>query len=163
MEMKVRCLYRNFLLGTLIMTSKSLILKGWRRFHSLVFIFYCQQVHAYGFEIQNLPIGKSVTLPRPATTLVPLDSRVRLTATDHQQSVKFTSVSSKGTGGPFKLAIYDSLSEKVRYVNLKPGTSVLYHFQGINTIQILPTVSGNKTKSKGQLQIESNKPLGVGR
>lgn len=122
-----------------------------------------QLLAAYGFDIMQLPAGKSVTLPRPATTLVPLDSEVRLTATDHGQSVKLSSVANMGKGAPFSVAIYDSLSEKARTVTLSPGGSVLYQFLGINTIRILPKIPKAKNPSGLRLQIESNKPLGISR
>ena len=35
-----------------------------------------------GFHLDRLPQGKNVTIPRPATTFVPLSSSVNLTATD---------------------------------------------------------------------------------
>ena len=113
------------------------------------------------FEISELPPGKSVTLPHPATTLVPLDTKVRLTATDRQQTLKLTSVSSKK---PFTLAIYDSLSEKVRYIKLRPGASMVYSFKGMNTIQVVPVKPKKERFSRqARLKVESNRPLGIGR
>lgn len=115
------------------------------------------------FDLGELPKGKSVTLPRPATTLVPLTSKVRLTATDRQQTVKLTSTARSGRSQSLVLAIYDDLSDKVRYVKLKPGGSMIYSFRGMNTIQIVPKLTAKNTNlNQARLKVESNRPLGVG-
>ncbi|SMF30191.1 hypothetical protein [Pseudobacteriovorax antillogorgiicola] len=125
---------------------------------------FCWTPLAEAFEISQLPRGKSVTLPRPALTLVPLDTKVRLTSTDRQQTIKLTSVSKRGRSIPFTIAIYDNLSEKVRYVKLKPGGSMVYSFRGMNTIEVVPLVPKQASNaSHARLQVESNRPLGIGR
>ena len=126
-------------------------------------IFWGPGSVTYAFDLKELPLGKSVTLPRPAITLIPLTSKARLTATDRQQTVKLTSVAKSGRGIAFTLAIYDDLSEKVRYVKLKPGGSMIYSFLGINTIQVVPMLpKGSRKYSHARLKVESNRPLGVG-
>lgn len=117
---------------------------------------------ATSFDIKDLPHGKSVTLPHPATTLVPLNGQVILTATDNQQTVKISSVRSRGGRGvQVRIAIYDSLSEKVRYLDLKPGGSIVYAFKGLNQIRIAP-IAPKRFPADARLKIQSNKPLGIG-
>ena len=80
-----------------------------------------------------------------------------------QQTVKLTSTARSGRSQSLVLAIYDDLSDKVRYVKLKPGGSMIYSFRGMNTIQIVPKLTAKNTNlNQARLKVESNRPLGVG-
>ncbi len=123
---------------------------------------FATSIYANGFDLNELPLGKSVTLPTPAKTKIPVESRVRLTATDHQQTLKLTS-QGNGKWTNIKVAIYDQNSEKVRYVNLAPGASIVYNFKDLRPIQIIPTRFKNKRTGNVWLSVESNRPLTIGR
>ena len=113
-----------------------------------------------GFYLERLPKGKNVTIPKPATTFVPLSSRVMLTATDMPQSVSFRPVNvGSGPTRPIRLSIYDRSSERVQYIDVKPGTPFLYTFRELGTITVVPESTG--ADGSLSLQVESNKPLEI--
>lgn len=119
---------------------------------------------AGGFHIDRLPKGKSVTIPRPATTYIPLMSRVVLTATDMPQTVSFKPINlKKGPVNPLKLSIYDQGSTRVQYVNVSPSTPFLYAFKTLSAITIIVEEQPNQARSSdgAVLQVESNKPLDI--
>lgn len=114
------------------------------------------------FHIDRLPKGKSVTIPRPATTLVPLTSRVVLTATDMPQTISFKSINTKkGPVSALRLSIYDAGASRVQYVDVSPTTPFLYAFKELASITVI--VEGNKggVIDGSTLQVESNKPLDI--
>ncbi|NRA63848.1 MAG: hypothetical protein HRU19_05160 [Pseudobacteriovorax sp.] len=117
---------------------------------------------AQGFNLHDLPKGKSVTLPHPATTLVPLGSPVRLTATDRSQTLKLSGRSAKNLyWKAFTVAIYDQNSEKVRYIKVDPKSAMVYSFKNYTPIQIIPMA--NAASGDVFLRVESNKPLTIAR
>ena len=74
-----------------------------------------------GFYIERLPEGKDVTLPIPATTIVPLSKRILLTSTDMPQSVSFKSINvGSGAKASIRVAIYDSKAKRVHYADIRP-------------------------------------------
>lgn len=112
------------------------------------------------FKLNDLPVGKSVTLPHPALTLVPADQSVTLTSTDMPQTIKMT-IDKANRKASVKVAIYDSHGDVVRYLNVATGVSTLYSFKALSSIRLVPQEKGHK---KGvHLLIESNKPLGITR
>lgn len=115
------------------------------------------------FHLDRLPKGKSVTIPRPATTLVPLTARVVLTATDMPQTVSFRSINvKKGPVSALRLSIYDKDSDRVQYVDVSPSTPFLYAFKELASITVI--VESGKTGGVidgATLQVESNKPLDI--
>jgi hypothetical protein len=118
------------------------------------------QGKAQGFYLERLPKGANVTIPRPATTIVPLTARVQLTATDMPQSLSFKPVDvNGGTPRPIRLSIYDRRSERVQYVELKPGTPFLYTYRELGSITVIPQAAGGSNAMA--LQVESNKPLEI--
>ena len=102
------------------------------------------------FDIDRLPKGADVTIPRPATTLVHPGGRAVLTATDIPQTLSFKPVN----GRSLKLSIYDPSAQRVQYVDLQPGTPFLYNFKDLGSITVLPEGSTS-------LQVESDKPLQI--
>lgn len=120
------------------------------------------------FDVTSMPQGSQVTLPRAAKILAPLSVPVRLSSTDSPQTVSLGS-QTKGAGkiSPFKIAIHDPRQDRVRYVDIKPGASVLYTFRGLSTIQIIPQISATQrtaiNMNQMRLRIESDKPVNISR
>lgn len=115
-----------------------------------------------GFHLDRLPQGKNVTIPRPATTFVPLSSSINLTATDTPQTVSLKPINLK-TGGlvsGLRVSIMDRESGKLQYIELQPGLPFLYNFKDLGSITVIPQASG--VASQGlSLQVESDKPLEI--
>lgn len=113
------------------------------------------------FHIDRLPKGKNVTLGRPATTVVPLDQRIQLTATDIPQSISFRAVNTEnGAAQTIKISIFDGEAERVKYVDVKPGTPFLYTFKELGAITVIPKGTGPVAHGLS-LQVESDKPLEI--
>lgn len=114
-----------------------------------------------GFSLERLPKGKNVTMPRPATTYVPLTARVVLTGTDMPQTLRFMPVNlSQGTIRSLRLAIFDQNSERVQYVRVSPDTPFLYPIKDLAPITVIAEAIAGVTEGL-QLQVESDKPLDV--
>ena len=118
---------------------------------------------AKGFDINVLPRGSSVTLPQPATILVPLDTRVTLSATDSPQSLKLTAHNrNKHKATQLEVAVYDPNSERVRYLTIKPDVPYVYSFKGLSSIMIITKAKTTlSTRSQHVLHIESDKSLTI--
>jgi hypothetical protein len=113
------------------------------------------------FDILQLPKGASVVRPHPASTLVPLHVKVRVTATDRKQILKIGAISSNGSTQAVNLAIYDRYQPRVKYLSVKPGSFVLYSFKNLNTLQLVPQNSKDPALRQTRLLLESNRPMGV--
>lgn len=146
------------------MSFGNFFFKGlWGAFGLLVF---SGLVMAGDFQLTSLPRGKSVTLPRPATTLIPLTEAATLSSTDKSQTLKFSSISvSGGKADPIKISIYDKHSEKPRHLVVKAGSPMVYTFKGLSSIRIQTATigAGLKTSKSTKLRVESNRPLGIAR
>jgi hypothetical protein len=116
------------------------------------------------FALDRLPKGKSVTIPRPATTLVPINARVQFKATDMPQSLSFVAVNTEGgRTAAIRLAIYDKHADRVSYATIVPGTPFIYPFHAIDPITVIPEtrdLTGADLVNL-RLQVESNKPLEI--
>lgn len=114
------------------------------------------------FQVVSMPKGREVTLSSSVLTQIPLATRVTLTATDSPQSLKLSSLH-QGGGIPcsVQVAIFDRLSDRVRYVMIPPNGSLVYKFKGLSSIVVAPKGIGNGDVSKTLLQINSDKPLSV--
>ena len=84
------------------------------------------------FDILELPEGASVTLPSPATTLVPLSTFYRVTPTDKAQVFRISSTSKCAV----KIQVYDKTSDEVKTANLKSGESMIYRFERFNGVRV---------------------------
>jgi hypothetical protein len=120
------------------------------------------------FDINELPVGRNVTLLKPATTVVPLATRTTLGATDLPQMLKFEVIADVGNQpNSIRVAIYDSTRERVRYIDIKPGVPFVYSFSDLDTVLVIPQIpkeaSNLPSYRSTKLQIESDKPLSVGR
>lgn len=122
--------------------------------------------HADQFNVDEMPIGAEVTLPGAATTMAPIESRLKLGSTDTPQTVSIVPVpQAGGTSVPVVLSIFDSKQDRVKYVKIFPGAPFLYSFKGLSTITLstdLPTAAG-ASKQAVRLKLESDKPLTVTR
>ena len=116
-----------------------------------------------GFMLSTLPAGKSVTIPRPATTIVPITSRVMLTGTDLPQSISFRAMSTaSGASQPLRISIYDRNANRVKYIDITPGTSFLYSVKDLATITVIPDIRGREMEARNlALVVESDKPLEI--
>jgi hypothetical protein len=113
------------------------------------------------FDILQLPKGASVVLPHPASTLVPLNLKVQVSATDRKQILKIGAVSASGSTQTVDLAIYDRYQSRVKYLKIKPGSFVIYAFKNLNTLQLVPQNAKAVGLQGTRLLLESNRPLGV--
>lgn len=115
------------------------------------------------FSIEDLPKGKSVTLPHQSRSVMELPGQLRLRATDHNQTVKFYSHHRSGNKRPIKLSLYDSKSAEVRHVTLKATSPVIYHLNAHQSLrvraEVLAGVSADASNSMMSLVLESNRPL----
>ncbi len=113
--------------------------------------------------LEQLPVGKSVTLPKPATTSMSGTHSVKLTSTDLPQTVKLTAYSTHNAPvPPFKVAIYDPFQDRVQYVEINGKTPVLYTFHALGTINVVPKL-GKAFANAVRLRVESDKPLEITR
>lgn len=114
------------------------------------------------FDLERLPIGKNVTFPRPATTIVPALARVQLTGTDMPQSLSLKAVGAQGGSlgdGVLRISIYDPNADRVIHTEIHKDTLYLYHLRDLRPILVLTEGGDHRLK----LQVESNKPLDIGR
>ena len=109
------------------------------------------------FDITVLPHGKSVTLPRPATTLVPMETVYSLNPTDKHQVFR---ISAPQTGCAISLQFYDKSGSQVRTHTLRSGESMIYHFTRLHGVRI-ETSSTSKCVSTAKLVVDSNRPMEV--
>ncbi|MDQ3233020.1 MAG: hypothetical protein M3Q07_14475 [Pseudobdellovibrionaceae bacterium] len=113
------------------------------------------------FDIMQLPKGASVVLPHPASTIVPLNIKVQVSATDRKQILKITAINQGGSTKPVKLAIFDLYQSRVKYLDVRPGSFVIYAFKNLNSLQLVPQNSKDPALKQTRLLLESNRPLGV--
>lgn len=118
---------------------------------------------ASAFALTELPHGKSVTLPHPALTKVPVTESVYLTSTDRAQTVKITLPSTYAQEKPLHIAIYDSSAKKVQHLKLSHRAPLLYTFRHLSTILITPNSQTAQAPNVAHLLIESNRPLEIKR
>ena len=118
------------------------------------------------FNVAQMPEGAEVTLPGAAKTMVPVSTTIKVGSTDMPQTISIVPVMSPGARAvPVTLSIYDAKQDRVKYVQIAPGSPFLYSFKGLSTITLhtdLPK-SVKNAKSDLQLKIESDKPLTVAR
>lgn len=113
------------------------------------------------FQLLELPKGKNVTIPRPATTQIPISSTVVLTPTDMPQSISMKPVNvNNGPAGMIRVAIYDKNSDRVKYVDISPTTPFVYQVKNLAPITLIPEGRGAATASL-VLQVQSDKPLQI--
>ena len=115
------------------------------------------------FHISELEKGQTVTLPRPATTMVPLHQEIRLASTDLPQNLQISLPPTFQKSQAIEIQIFDSFSDDVKTIKVTPGTVALYTFKALSSVRLVPKVTAKKNgPTAAQLKIESNKPLSVG-
>ena len=122
---------------------------------------------ADNFAVDQLPVGAEVTVPPAAKTTVPMGARIKLSSTDNPQTLRIIPVGDGNTfASPIKLAIFDTHQDRVKYINVIPGSPFLYSFKGLSTITIQPTLQKSTLSGVGttvRMQIESDKAVTVAR
>ncbi len=113
------------------------------------------------FDVTGLPVGKNVTIPRPATTLIPLASTVHLTGTDLPQTISFKPVNLREPyAAPVSLVILDHKAKTLAKVTLQQQTPYLFSVKDLRPITVRVEGGG---ESHLKLKVESDKPLEIGR
>ncbi len=110
------------------------------------------------FDITEMEHGESVTLPSPATTLVPVALHYRVAPTDKNQVFKISSPSSACT---VQLKVFDKTSEAVKLVTLRAGESLVYRFERFNGVRVASEPL-HPCQKMAKLVLESNRPLEIG-
>ncbi len=110
------------------------------------------------FDILELPAGASVTLPSPATTLVPLFQYYRVNPTDHAQVFR---ISAPPKTCAVKVQVFDKSSEEVKMATLKAGESLIYRFERFNGVRVKASPLSH-CNYLTKLVLESNRPLEIG-
>lgn len=113
------------------------------------------------FDILQLPKGASIVLPHPASTVIPLNLQVQVSATDKKQILKIGAVAEGGSNRPVQLAVYDKNQPRVKYLTVRPGSFVIYAFKNLNTLQLVPTNGKDPALRQTRLLLESDRPLGI--
>jgi hypothetical protein len=120
------------------------------------------QLIAGPFDINQVPKGKSITLPPPALSVISLPATLTLKATDRKQTIKLSTLHSSGPSSQVKVGIFTAGSDRVRYVTLKPASPVIYTFSKLETIRLESQLVKEATKlSKMKMVLESNRPLQI--
>lgn len=118
------------------------------------------------FNVDEMPVGAEVTLPGAAITMAPVSSTIKVGSTDLPQTISIVPVPQDGARPvPIMLSIYDAKQDRVKYVQVAPGSPFLYSFKGLSSIRLHTDVS-KATGASAQsvrLKIESDKPLTVSR
>ncbi len=110
------------------------------------------------FDITQLPQGASVTLPSPATTVVPLSTFYRVGPTDKAQVFR---ISASDSGCAVKVHVYDKTSDQVKTSMLRSGESMIYRFERLNGVRVHASPV-ESCKAKTRLVLDSNRPLEIG-
>ena len=118
-----------------------------------------------GFNVDQLPGGKSVMLPHSTPPMIPLGRDIKVASTEKLQTVMLSAVYAGPPPTPvIDLAIYDPLAPHVQHIAVKAGSPVLYAFKAIGTIRLVPTLKGDQHKAGSMLlKVESAAPLDVTR
>jgi hypothetical protein len=110
------------------------------------------------FDIMELPQGASVTLPSPATTLVPMTTHYRVAPTDKAQVFR---ISAPAQACAVKVQVFDKNSEEVKIATLRGGESMIYRFERLNGVRIQSSPI-EKCVTLTKLVLDSNRPLEIG-
>lgn len=126
---------------------------------TLVFLMYPLHISSTIFNPLQMPKGAKVTLPQPATMVMPIDMTVNLGATDRSQALSLLAV---GSGSkPIQVRINDLSLKTVKVVNLYPGRRVFYNYTSLSTVKLEASLNGSKINKRSKVQIESNRPLEI--
>jgi hypothetical protein len=117
-----------------------------------------------GFFIEILPKGASITIPQPATTIVPIGMQVFVGATDRGQAIKLTPMYKTKKKQLIKIDLKQSRSgtRQLSY-DLRKSRPLVYSFDGLETVRVASeyTGLGNHLDGRTYLKIESNRPIEI--
>ena len=128
------------------------------RLITFIILSLCSKLIAADFQLSDIPKGKEITLPNPATTIVSPVHAFHVASTDNGQTLKL-SLEGGSARDKLSIKIFDRKQENVVYFKLSKVSPVVYSFKGIDRIRIVPSTKG-RTRSK--IKVESNRPLTIG-
>lgn len=110
------------------------------------------------FDMNQLPDGAIVTIPSPATTIVPYSRPYRVGPTDRSQVFRIVA-----SNCAFKVEVFDKTNEGqgVKVSTLKAGESMIYRFERLNGVRVEATPL-SKCNQMASLVMDSNRPLEIG-
>ena len=116
------------------------------------------------FDVKILPPGHNITLVRPATTDVPMFTRINLAATDAPQTIKFSLIGkSTEKNSLLQLEVVDNRHKKIHVV-LDQKRDFLYSFSNLGSISVILDQTHGKMEQRDLvLRVESDKPLTIAR
>lgn len=132
---------------------------------NILFLIVTGRAICGGLDITQIPVGKSVTIPHTTAAIIPLGQRVRLSSTNIPQTIKFSVDYKRSPQVPdVSIAIYDSKASRVKYIDLKPNDSVIYAFESLGSIQVIPRTENRRNYRKMvKIIAVSDRPLGISR
>ena len=86
-------------------------------YFALVLLSLNSTLYAVSFKLSDIPKGKEITLPNPASTEVSPFEPFHVAATDRGQTIKL-SLEASSSKEKMRLAIYDTSLENAVYFNL---------------------------------------------
>ena len=116
-----------------------------------------------GFNVDQLPGGKSVMLPHSTPPLIPMGRDVSVASTENAQTVMFSAVYTGPAPAPvIDLTIHDPAAPQPLHVAVKSGAPVLYAYKKMGPIRLQPALKGDKRRAGLMLlKVESAAPLDV--
>ncbi len=117
-----------------------------------------------GFFVESLPKGARITIPQPATTIVPVGMQVFVGATDRGQAIKLTPMYKTKNKQLIKIDLKQSISgTKQLSYDLRRTRPLVYSFDGLETVRVASeyTGAGDHLDGKTLLKIESNRPIQI--
>lgn len=124
------------------------------------------------FQLETLPIGAEVTLPKSNSVEISTLASMAITPTDLPQSVSLTLVPLTANA-PLRVAVFARGQERVQYIDLKPGIPLIYNFKSLEAasfaVSVMPAssqkvASAKTTRDPGKslkIDVRSDKPLSV--
>jgi hypothetical protein len=121
-------------------------------------MFLCPKLLAADFQLADIPRGKEITLPNPATTIVSPTHAFHVASTDNGQTLKL-SLEGGGVKDKLSIKVYGKNQENIVYFMLSKVSPVVYSVKGIDNIRIVPSYKG---RIRSKIKVESNRPLTIG-
>ena len=128
------------------------------RLLTLLIVLFYSRLEAADFQLSEIPRGKEITLPDPATTIVSPNHPFFVASTDNGQTLKL-SLEGARKNEKLLIKIYDRNQDNVVHFKLTQLSPVVYTFKGIDNIRIVPKQKG---RIKAKIKVESNRPLTIG-
>ena len=126
----------------------------------LILALVNSSLFASDFKLSDIPKGKEITLPNPASTQASPYSPFYVAATDRDQTIKL-SLEGGYARERIKIGLYDKNLEKAVYFTLTKNSPVVYSFKSIDRIRIIPKPRKD-VRIRSKIIVESNRPLTIG-